>query len=115
MHSHFLNKFIKETLYFSGWKLFLNRSNNENVVTNVTSPLFKKKFCPHKILANFQCEGGGVGRNHGSDRYVAICSEGKSKMVFEISNFRAITLFKPHENIRKPLFLMFLWATERQH
>ena len=59
MHSHFLNKFIKETLYFSGWKLFLNRSNNENVVTNVTSPPFKKKFCPHKILANFQCEGGG--------------------------------------------------------
>ena len=34
---------------------------------------------------------------------------------FEISNFRPITLFKPHENIRKSLFLMFLRATEREH
>ena len=78
-------------------------------------PLLRKNFVPTKFWQIFNVRVGGVGRNHGSDRYVAICSEGKSKMVFEISNFRAITLFKPHENIRKPLFLMLLWATEREH
>ena len=62
MHSKFLKKFIKETLYFSGYRLFLNKWNDESVVANksyspyrVLSPYkCKKKLCPYKILANFQ-------------------------------------------------------------
>ena len=67
MHSHFLKKFIKETLYFSGCRVCLNKWNNESVVTKIapTKQLYlppsgfilhkcKKKFCPHKILANFK-------------------------------------------------------------
>ena len=76
MHSHFL----KKTLYFSGCWLFLNKWNDESVVTNITPPYnfnsphrglsphkCKKKFCPHKILANFEIKSphyNGGDRNH---------------------------------------------------
>ena len=38
MYSHFLKKFLKETLYFSGCWLFLNKWIKESVVTNITPP-----------------------------------------------------------------------------
>ena len=66
MHSHFVKKFLKETLHFSaGCWLFLKKWNNEGVYYSphiiLTPPIevyfphkCKKKFGPHKILANFQ-------------------------------------------------------------
>ena len=33
MHSHFLNKFLEETLHFFGCWLFLKKLNNESVVS----------------------------------------------------------------------------------
>ena len=85
MHSHFLKKFLKKTLHFSGCLLSLNKWNNgsvaSNIVINITPPYIfnsthrslsrhkcKKKICHHKILANFQiksphCNGRGS-RNH---------------------------------------------------
>ena len=85
MHSHFLKKFLKKTLHFSGCLLSLNKWNNgsvaSNIVINITPPYifnsthrglssnkYKKIFCHHKILANFQikslhCNGMGS-RNH---------------------------------------------------
>ena len=63
-----LKKFLTETLHFSGCWLFLKKWNNEIVVINIITPSYnfkspikvypphksKKKFCPHKIFANFQ-------------------------------------------------------------
>ena len=39
MHSHFLKKFLTETLHFSGCWLFLKNWNNEIVVLNITPPI----------------------------------------------------------------------------
>ena len=41
MYSHFLKKFLREALHFSGCWLFLKKWNNESVVINIT---------PHLIL-----------------------------------------------------------------
>ena len=65
IYSHYLQKFLKETLHFSGCWFFLKNWNNEDVVINITSPhrdlcpptsphKHMKKFCPHKILTNFK-------------------------------------------------------------
>ena len=43
IYSHFLKKFLKETVHFSRFWLFLKKWNNEGVVINI-SPL------PHIIL-----------------------------------------------------------------
>ena len=42
MHSHFLKKFFKETLHFSGcWGLFIKKWNNEsNIVIDITPHIF---------------------------------------------------------------------------
>ena len=87
MHSHFLKKFIKETLYFSGCRVFLNKWNNESVVTNIapTKQLYlppsefilhkcKKKFCPHKILANFKITSTYYNRAVGYRNHASIFS-----------------------------------------
>ena len=36
MYSHFLKKFLKETIHFSGCWLFLKKWSNESVVINIT-------------------------------------------------------------------------------
>ena len=81
MHSHFLKKFFKKTLHFSGCWMLLKKWNNKTIVINITSPYnftsthrglsplkCKKKNCLQKILGNFQImsphynRGGGVGQ-----------------------------------------------------
>ena len=51
MHSHFLKKFLKETLHFSERWLFLKKWNNAH--RGLSCHKCKKKFCHHKVLANF--------------------------------------------------------------
>ena len=78
MHSHFVKKFLKETLNFSaGCWLFLKKWNNEGVYYSphiiLTPPIevyfphkCKKKIGQHKILANFQIKSPHYNgsRNH---------------------------------------------------
>ena len=67
MHSHLLKKLIKEALYISGCWLFLNKWNNESVITNITRPYnfnsrievypptnVRKNFVPTKIWKIFK-------------------------------------------------------------
>ena len=51
MHSHFLKKFLKETLHFSERWLFLKKWNNAH--RGLSCHKCKKKFCHHKDLSNF--------------------------------------------------------------
>ena len=56
MHSNFLKKFIKETLYFIGCWLFLSEWNNGNVVTSIAPPkLFRlshRGLSPRNVRKN---------------------------------------------------------------
>ena len=58
MHSHFLKKLWKETLYFSGCWLFLKKLNNKVVTINITLPLYNFKspigvYPPTNVRKNF--------------------------------------------------------------
>ena len=56
MHSHFLKKFLKETLHFSGCWLFLKKWNNESpgiLLPNIIITLPIQVYPPKNVRKNF--------------------------------------------------------------